>query len=130
MDVVAISAGGYHALALKRDGTVVAWGANGFGQSTVPSNVTDIKQISAGSYYSVALGNNGTVYAWGRNDNKQIEIPEGYTNVAVIGDNADVDAKGVTVSAVMAVTPAAAGYARPCAATAAAALAAASASPR
>jgi hypothetical protein len=72
-------------MVLKMDGTVLAWGANAFGQSKVPDNVRDIKQISAGSYYSLALGNNGTVYAWGRNDNKQIDIPKGYNDIAVVG---------------------------------------------
>ncbi len=31
--VTAIAAGGYHSLALKQDGTVVAWGCNGYGQT-------------------------------------------------------------------------------------------------
>ena len=35
--MVAVAAGGYHSLALKSDGTVVAWGYNYFGQSTVPA---------------------------------------------------------------------------------------------
>ena len=35
-NVVAIAGGGGHSLALRADGTVVAWGNNYFGQSTVP----------------------------------------------------------------------------------------------
>ena len=35
-NVVAIAAGGYHSLALTSDGTVVAWGRNYEGQTTMP----------------------------------------------------------------------------------------------
>jgi alpha-tubulin suppressor-like RCC1 family protein len=38
-DVIAISAGYYHSLALKKDGTVVAWGNDIDGQSTVPTEL-------------------------------------------------------------------------------------------
>ena len=35
-DVTAIAAGGYHSLALRADGTVVAWGSNSSGQLEHP----------------------------------------------------------------------------------------------
>ena len=63
-NVVAISAGGFHSLALKGDGTVVAWGAGepnnpsdlfGFGQSTVPPGLSGVIAIAAGGWNSVAL---------------------------------------------------------------------------
>ncbi len=38
-DVVAIEAGAYHSLALKEDGTVVAWGSNDDNQCDVPSGL-------------------------------------------------------------------------------------------
>ena len=63
--VVAISAGESHNLALKNDGTVVAWGNNDQGQSTVPSGLSGVVAISAGSYHSLALKNDGTVVTWG-----------------------------------------------------------------
>ena len=40
--VVAISAGAYHSLALKSDGTVVTWGQNGDPQLAVPAGLTDM----------------------------------------------------------------------------------------
>ena len=55
--MTAIAAGDYHSLALKGDGTVVAWGcANGAdeGQCSVPSGLSRVTAIAAGEYHSLA----------------------------------------------------------------------------
>ncbi|GAM09006.1 ultraviolet-B receptor UVR8 [Geobacter sp. OR-1] len=81
--VVAIASGDMHCLALKSDGTVWAWGANGYGQlgnggsvnSSCPvqvSGLTQIVAITAGSYHSAALRSDGTVLTWGYNANGQL----------------------------------------------------------
>ena len=41
-NAVAISAGFAHSLAIRDDGTVVAWGYNNFGQTTVPAGLTAV----------------------------------------------------------------------------------------
>lgn len=76
--VGALSAGAYHALAARDDGTVWAWGWNVYGQlgtgNTTTSNLarqvnnlTDVKAVAGGAFHSLALRNDGTVWAWGWN---------------------------------------------------------------
>jgi alpha-tubulin suppressor-like RCC1 family protein len=105
--VVAIAAGGEHALALLEDGTVKAWGSNQFGQlgtgsstgpekcagvacSRVPVTVTGLEHvvaISAGAGWSMALLESGEVVSWGSNKSGQLgtgsgEGPETCASVA------------------------------------------------
>jgi alpha-tubulin suppressor-like RCC1 family protein len=54
-DVKAIAGGHAHSLALKGDGTVVAWGDNYYGQTNLPADLRGVKAIAAGGYHSMAL---------------------------------------------------------------------------
>jgi len=88
-DVIAISAGQYHAVTLKGDGTVRTWGYNAYGQlgtgdtnySNVPVSVTGLTgtfvAVAAGQNHTVALKSNGTVCAWG--DNRYGQLGDGTT---------------------------------------------------
>ncbi len=51
--IVQISTGAYHTMALRRNGTVVAWGCNASGQCNIPSSLNNILQIAAGAYHSL-----------------------------------------------------------------------------
>jgi alpha-tubulin suppressor-like RCC1 family protein len=53
--VIAITAGGDHSVALRADGTVVAWGADFNGQSTPPMHLHNVIAIAAGKEHSLAL---------------------------------------------------------------------------
>src|SRR5437868_6920932 len=74
-----VSTGGWHSLALHRDGSVRAWGDDSSGQlgigrsliSTSPLPVPGLGgviAISAGVDHTVALRSDGTVWAWGNNE--------------------------------------------------------------
>ena len=82
--VVAISAGEFFSLALKNDGTVVAWGSDNYGQSTVPAGLNGVVAISAGEQFSLALKGDGTVVAWGQNDAGQTTVPAVLNGVIAI----------------------------------------------
>jgi alpha-tubulin suppressor-like RCC1 family protein len=84
-DWIEVSAGGQHALGLKSNNTLWAWGLNNTGQvgnglstctfcppiyQTTPLQIgsdNDWKQISAGANFSGAIKFNGTLWCWGDN---------------------------------------------------------------
>ena len=88
-DWVMVSAGGDHAIGLKNNGTVWAWGYNWNGQlgngstsnASLPVQVrgiggsgflTNVKSVSAGAGSSYALLENGTVVSWGGNSSGRL----------------------------------------------------------
>src|SRR5262249_13255156 len=73
-DIVAVSAGGAHSLALHGNRTVIGWGDNSFGQAGVPGGLGVVTAIAAGGQHSLALKSDGTVAGWGRNDSNQAAV--------------------------------------------------------
>jgi alpha-tubulin suppressor-like RCC1 family protein len=62
-------------LALKSDGTVVAWGLNSLGQTSVPASLSGVIAIAGGESHSLALRSDGTVVPWGDNGDDQATAP-------------------------------------------------------
>jgi len=84
-NVISISSGSTHTLALKADGTVIAWGMDsGKGETRVPPDLTNAVAVAAGNGFSAALRADGSVSAWGSNWEGETSVPEGLTNVVQI----------------------------------------------
>ena len=75
--IVSVAAAGYHTLALKDNGIVLAWGRNNKGQlgdgtttyrsAPVLVAISNVVAIAAGGEFSMALKADGSVWAWGSN---------------------------------------------------------------
>jgi alpha-tubulin suppressor-like RCC1 family protein len=77
-NIVAIDTGGYHGLALRNDGRVMAWGPNYSGRlgdgttnhtgtPVLCVGLSNIVSITAGGWFSQAVNTNGDVFSWGAN---------------------------------------------------------------
>lgn len=78
-NIIAISAGGNHTVALDSFGLVWTWGSNEFGQlghssefmknnnPTIVQSLPKIIAISAGDYHTMAVDESGQVWTWGFN---------------------------------------------------------------
>ena len=79
-----ITSGDFHSLAIKNDGTLWSWGANGFGQlgySTattsgvkLPSQIgtSTWTSIASGSLFNLGIKTDGTLWGWGSNEFGQL----------------------------------------------------------
>jgi len=98
-----VAVGNGHAVALKNNGSLWAWGMNGRGQVGqanftnrygTPTRIgaeTNWTQVCAGKFHSLALKNDGSLWAWG--DNAFSQLGDGTTNnrsvPIMIGTNRD-----------------------------------------
>jgi alpha-tubulin suppressor-like RCC1 family protein len=81
--VKAVSAGWNKTVAIKTDGSLWAWGYNGFGQlgdgtttdRSVPTRIganNDWTDVSSGGYHTAAIKTDGSLWAWGHNNYGQL----------------------------------------------------------
>jgi hypothetical protein len=82
---MALAGGDNHFLALRGDGTVVAWGIDVYGATEVPPDATNLLSIAAGSIHSLAARADGAVLLWGRIlGSFTTNVPAGLTNGAMV----------------------------------------------
>jgi alpha-tubulin suppressor-like RCC1 family protein len=96
-----ISAGDYHSLALRKDGTLWACGRNDVGQlgdGTFQFKVnfvqvgTDTWQtMSAGGNYNISLKTDGTLWAWGDNSSGQLGTGQDFNEALPVKVGSDND---------------------------------------
>ena len=65
--LIQIEAGRYHVIALSNHGKVYAWGADTYGQTSIPKRVgqSTIKEIYCGYYQNYGVTESGKVLTWG-----------------------------------------------------------------
>ena len=101
-NIVAIAAGLNHSVALKKDGTVLTWGSDEFGQlgdgtpvddskstPVVVSGASNIVGIAAGGFHTLALKADGTMQSWGKD------------NLGQLGNNAALENSASPVSVLL-----------------------------
>jgi hypothetical protein len=82
-NAVEVAGGQWDSLALKADGTLVAWGDNSFGETDVPAG-NNYVAIACGAAHNLALQSNGLVVAFGQDFFGQTDVPAGLSNVVAI----------------------------------------------
>ncbi len=81
-DVRTIASGDAHVLALKNDGTLVGWGDNLNGETTLPAGLSGtVAAIAAGGNVSGVVKLDGTVQLWGESLAGVTSPPAGLTGV-------------------------------------------------
>jgi len=77
-DWVQIAAGANHTAALKKDGSLWAWGQNIYGQlgngtntdhNPIPTKIMDeVMSVSTGDDHTIVIKTDGSLWAWGKNE--------------------------------------------------------------
>lgn len=89
--VTRLAAGGWHSLALRHDGSILAWGSNRNGRlgdasavdSAVPKSIDGgYASVAAGGNHTLAVGIDGRLWAWGYNGAG--ELGDGSTSESLV----------------------------------------------
>ncbi len=80
-NVVAVTGNMEYCLALKSDGTVVAWGK----APSLPQGLSGVTALAAGENHCLALTSGGTIVAWGSDTSGQTDVPSSVSKATSLG---------------------------------------------
>ena len=83
--VVAVDTGARYSCALWDSGRLVCWGANHYGQTSVPPQVAAaaVRSFSAGAYHACAIDRDAAAYCWGDGLYGKADVPQGHNWTAL-----------------------------------------------
>ncbi|XP_044538347.1 probable E3 ubiquitin-protein ligase HERC6 [Gracilinanus agilis] len=95
-DIVSVSCGKEHSLAICKKGRVFSWGSGSEGQlgisefkelSPIPKKIGELSsikiiQVSCGHYHSIALAQDSRVFSWGKNNHGQLGLGKTFPSQA------------------------------------------------
>lgn len=79
-----ISAGQGYGLAIRDNGTVRGWGANGWGANNPPSTLSNVIGVACGLFYGISLHADGSLSVWNGAYPEFGYLPPGATNLVAI----------------------------------------------
>src|SRR3954453_17110952 len=83
-NVAGIGTGWYHSFARRSDGSAAFWGLNSYGDTVIPSGVSDMVAMAGGQEHTIVLHGNGTVHAWGEDFYGQCSLQSGLNNIVAV----------------------------------------------
>lgn len=115
-----IATGARHSLAVRTDGSIVAWGEDYLGTVSNTPGGTGFIQVAAGSSHSLALRVDGAITSWGHNVGGLVvdtpvwtgftQIASGYNHSLALHADGWIAAWGHDVSGVVSGAPSGTGY--------------------
>lgn len=86
-NIVAISSGALHCLALRADGVIIPWGDYLNYQTNIPAAASNVVAIASGWYHNLALRADGTLVQWGNTPGFSLSHPGNVVSMACGGNN-------------------------------------------
>lgn len=87
--MVKVASTGDFNLALRGDGTLIAWGHNTHGECAVPASAGPFIDVAAGYHHGLAVTASGSIVGWGRNTYGQATPPSPNSGFVAVAAGAE-----------------------------------------